>query len=238
KVRAVLGFAYPRTLKALERFVGLINYLQNTIPHAAQLVAPLQALKTDLLKPAPFKGRLRKTYAVRTAVPDPTPEQKRAFELCKAAVALNPKQHHFNSDHHVYVYIDASKEFGFAAVGLQSPRPIEGYPTPDNANIIFNLSKRLTKAELNYWITELEIAGLCWFIIRARHVIESVKHRVTIFTDHKAIGDLLDAISMKSSSLVRQNQRLVRACLFLNQFKFDLKYVPGHLNVLADALSR
>ncbi|RPA70606.1 hypothetical protein BJ508DRAFT_200224, partial [Ascobolus immersus RN42] len=75
----------------------------------------------------------------------------------------------------------------------------------------------LTKAELNYWITELEIAGLCWFIIRARHIVESVTHRITIFTDHKAIGDLLDAISMKSSSLVRQNQRLVRACLFLNQ---------------------
>ncbi|RPA71287.1 hypothetical protein BJ508DRAFT_218201, partial [Ascobolus immersus RN42] len=44
KIRAVETFEYPRTVKALEKFVGLVNYLGNTIPHAAQLVAPLQDL--------------------------------------------------------------------------------------------------------------------------------------------------------------------------------------------------
>ncbi|RPA71417.1 hypothetical protein BJ508DRAFT_336051 [Ascobolus immersus RN42] len=68
--------------------------------------------------------------------------------------------------------------------------------------------------------------------------MESVQKKVTVFTDHKCIGDLLKATTMKSTSLVRQNQRLVRACLFLNQYSFDLRYVPGHLNFLADALSR
>lgn len=97
KVRAVESFVYPTTLKQLEKFVGLVNYLADTIPHAAQLVAPLQTLKTSLLKPAPYKGKQRRMFSMKTPLPSPTPEQLEAFNHCKAAVALNPKLHHFNS---------------------------------------------------------------------------------------------------------------------------------------------
>lgn len=129
-------FAYPKTLKALEKFVGLINYLANTIPHAAQLVAPLQTLKTTLLKLAGLaKGKHRKMYSMHTMVPPPTPEQLSAFNCCKAAVALNPKMLHFNSTYYLYVYMDASYDYGFAAVGLQSPCKLSDYPTPENAKI-------------------------------------------------------------------------------------------------------
>lgn len=97
KVRAVETFLYPTTLKALETLVGFINYLADTIPQAAQLVAPLQTLKTELLKPAPYKGRQRCLYSMKTPIPAPTPEQQLAFDRRKAALTLNPKLQHFNS---------------------------------------------------------------------------------------------------------------------------------------------
>lgn len=240
KVAAIEAFSFPSSLKQLEQFIGLILYLGNTIPHAAQLLHPLQTLKTSLLKKAPYKGKARRQYSAHTQLPSPSEAEERSFRLCKAAVAESTKLHHMNSSHHTYIYVDGSKDFGFGAVALQRSQPLQHgeYPNPSNANILWYQSKRLTQAERNYWPTELEVAALVWIVRQARHILESVDHEVVIYTDHKSIEDLRAAISMKSTSTVRQNLRLVRAALFLNQYRFTLQYVPGHLNVLADALSR
>lgn len=105
---------------------------------------------------------------------------------------------------------------------------------PQNAQVLWYLSKRLSKAELNYWPTELEVAALVWIVRGARHTIESIAHPVTIYIDHRSIEDLRKAISLKSTNAVRQNLRLTRAALYLNQYHFNLEYIPGPQNVLAD----
>lgn len=209
KTAAVEQFTFPHSLKQLESFVGLILYLGDTIPHAAQLLAPLQALKNLKLKGAPCKGRQRHMYANTMMLEEPTAAQTKAFELCKVAVAQAPRLHHFNSSHYTYIYVDGSKDFGFGAIVMQSPHQIEGYRTPQQCNILWYVSKRLSTAKQNYWPTELEIAALVWIVRQARHILESVEHQVVIFTDHKDIEDLRNAISLKSSNTVRTNLRLV-----------------------------
>ena len=56
KLRAVKYLTYPKTLGALEYYLGLTGYLRNYIHFYAQLAVPLQAFKTSLLHDAPISG--------------------------------------------------------------------------------------------------------------------------------------------------------------------------------------
>ena len=56
KLRAIRHLTYPETLGVLEYYLGLTGYLRNYIHFYAQLAAPLQALKTSLLRDAPISG--------------------------------------------------------------------------------------------------------------------------------------------------------------------------------------
>lgn len=49
KLKTIRHFIYPEILEALEYYFDLIGYLQNYIHMYAQLVTPLQALKTSVL---------------------------------------------------------------------------------------------------------------------------------------------------------------------------------------------
>lgn len=55
KLRAINLLNYPEILSALKYYLGLIGYLRNY----AQLAAPLQALKSSLLRDAPISGQQR-----------------------------------------------------------------------------------------------------------------------------------------------------------------------------------
>lgn len=50
KLRAIKLLNYPKTLGALKYYLGLTSYLRNYIHFYTQLAAPLQALKTSLLR--------------------------------------------------------------------------------------------------------------------------------------------------------------------------------------------
>jgi hypothetical protein len=78
-----------------------------------------------------------------------------------------------------------------------------------------NLSKQLNKHEVHYWPTELEIAGIVWSVQKLRHLIEGFA--VTkVITDHKPAADILMSKTLKTSSSVRQNLRLIRASQFIS----------------------
>src|SRR5579859_1718537 len=100
------------------------------------------------------------------------------------------------------------------------------------------LSRMVNKHERNYWPTELEIAGIIWTMQKVRHLIEGAAP-VKIYTDHKSAEDIMDMTTLRSSSAVRQNLRLIRASQFVSQYpNVNVVYRRGKDNVNADALSR
>jgi hypothetical protein len=100
------------------------------------------------------------------------------------------------------------------------------------------LSKQLNKHEIHYWPTKLEIAGIVWAVQKLRHLVEGVP-AIKIFTDHKAAEDILSSTTLKTSSSVRQNLRLIRASQFISQYpNITVIHRPEKDHVNADALSR
>ncbi|CEN62173.1 hypothetical protein ASPCAL08811 [Aspergillus calidoustus] len=111
-------------------------------------------------------------------------------------------------------------------------------PTPDQVEPIIFLSRSLSKAEKNYWPTEMEVAGIVWALRKLRHMVEASPETV-IYTDHSATVNIAQSTSLSTSNVDRLNLRLVRASQYFHQFR-NLRFFhkPGKTHIVPDALSR
>lgn len=97
-----------------------------------------------------------------------------------------------------------------------------------NMKPIAYASRPLNKAERNYPTIQKELVAIVWAIKYFRPYLYG-KH-FTILTDHKP---LIYLFGMRDPS-----SRLVKFRLILEEYSFDIKYIKGQENVIADALSR
>ncbi|KAL7917960.1 hypothetical protein ACQKWADRAFT_265557 [Trichoderma austrokoningii] len=100
------------------------------------------------------------------------------------------------------------------------------------------LSRQLSKAETRYKPTELEVACLVWTCKKLRTLIQSCQTPAIVLTDHLATKGIVNHTTMTTSSLVKANQRLMAASIYLSQYKLDVHHIPGKKNLVPDALSR
>jgi hypothetical protein len=236
KSDAVARIPFPATLAQLEYFIGLTNWNRHLVPYYAQRVAPLQACKTALLKPAPLTKRARKIYAAKTPVPkDDVLVQ--AFEDLKEALASRPRLHHFEDGRPIYAFLDTSREYGTGLAVYQLTGDPDTYCKTRLVPLHF-LSKRLTPAEANYWPTDMELSGLVWSTKKLRPYME--RSFVWFVTDHKPNVDIFDMKSLQTSSTSRSNLRLQTWGIYLSQFwgRMQVVYSKGAQLDCPDALSR
>lgn len=90
------------------------------------------------------------------------------------------------------------------------------------------VSRLLKEHEMSYSISELELLAMHFGITKLRHFLQGTHFIVK--TDHQALVFLRTA--------VLTSPRLARLTLALQEFSYDVEYVPGWKNYLADALSR
>lgn len=217
KVQAISEWPMPNTVYDVRSFLGLTNYFRKFIQGYAVLARPL----TDLLKgldKSEQKGKSRrydssshKTLGVRWSQ-----ECEQSFIQLKAALTSAP----------VLVLPDFNKPFelvcdaasvhppGIGAVLLQQGHPVAFY------------SRKLSKAEENYTIQELEMLAVICALKEFRCYLHGAEF--TIVTDHEP-NVYLDTMQL--------NRRRARWLETTACFNYRWVYRPGRLNV-ADPLSR
>jgi hypothetical protein len=180
RAEAVQKLNFPKTLQQLESFIGAANYNRSHIAYYAALIAPLEQLKRELLRDSPKKGSPRKRFTAKCSLDNPTRAQKMSFEAVKEAMAGPNTLIHYDSSIPLVIRMDASKERGYGAMITQIP--VWSFPEDRQAGTVLDptaerydhtlerpvcfLSKRLNRHEMNYWPTELEVAGLVWTVRR------------------------------------------------------------------------
>jgi len=92
------------------------------------------------------------------------------------------------------------------------------------------ISKSLNATERNYEIYDKEMLAVIRCLEVWRHYLEGAKLKFKIWTDHKNLQYF-----MASQKL---NQKQARWVLYLLQFSFTLKHIPGKSMGKADGLSR
>ena len=241
KIQAITDLKFPETLRDLEIFLGLTGWLRSSIPRYAQLASPLQARKTMLTKGlGNGKGPARKRSATRVLFYAPTEAELDSFRKLKQAFESPTFLAHYDSTRPLFVDIDASKSFGFAAIVYHHKhnRIADKLVRTDVQPILF-LSRCLNTAEHNYWPTELEIAAIVWVVKKTRHMIESnQKPPVIVYTDHSAAVPISKQTTLNTTSTDKLNLRLIRASQYLSSFNLELRHKAGKSNTVPDALSR
>ncbi|GAN05320.1 conserved hypothetical protein, partial [Mucor ambiguus] len=148
-------------------------------------------------------------------------EQEAAFQALKQQLAQLPllKQPDFERTFHLYC--DAANTAGIAVVLCQH---YQETPYP-----LSFASRALTAAERNYTVRELEALAIVFGIQKHRMYLE--RRKFFVYTDHSSLQWLLNSNQDKQP-------RLWRWCLMLQSYDFEVKYIPGTTNHVADALSR
>lgn len=206
KVAAILALKPPKNVKDLRRVLGIIQFYRDIWEKRTSLLAPL----TDLVAECGTTKKKRKP--LRPWRWDSIHED--AFQKIKEIIARDVVLAYPDYEQEFVIYTDAStKQLG--GVITQNNRPIAFF------------SRKLTKAQTKYTVTELELLSICETLKEFKGMLLGMKVRV--MTDH---------INLTSKNLGLDSDRVLRWRLLLNEFDVQIDYIKGEHNTVADAISR
>lgn len=143
------------------------------------------------------------------------PEYQAAFNKLKLLVTTDP----------ILVYPDFKKKFVLTTDA--SNFAIGAVLSQDNRAVCY-ASRTLNEHEVKYSTIEKELLAIVWATKYFRPYLFG--HKFTIRTDHKPLQWL--------HNLKEPNSKLQRWKIKLEEFNFDIEYLSGRENKVADALSR
>ncbi|KAJ3475069.1 hypothetical protein NLI96_g12079 [Meripilus lineatus] len=150
------------------------------------------------------------------------PIHQKCFDSIKALACKTPILRPIDPkiDETIWVICDASNS-GVGAVYGQGP----DWQTCRPAGF---MSKKLTNAQHSYRVFEFELIAIIEALLKWEDKL--LGQKFTVVTDHKALTFMKE--------IPRLNSRQTRWMEFLQRFSYNIKYVEGHLNKVADSLSR
>lgn len=144
-----------------------------------------------------------------------TEEFIKAFETCKLILCNEPILIHPDFSKLFTLTTDASN-YAIGAVLSQEGKPV------------CYASRTLNPNEVNYSVTEKELLAIVWSIRYFRPYLFGRHFKIK--TDHKPLKWL--------ESLKEPNSKLVRWKLLLSEYDYEIDYINGKENKVADSLSR
>lgn len=211
------------SVKKIKSFLGMVFFYQSFILRCSAIAKPLFSLTAA---PKRRGKHLRNQKAAGTfrklTQADWTPACEEAFEKLKSELINCAVMAHPDFNKPFILSVDASLD-GVGAVLSQLP---DG---ENKARPVAFASKTLSKSQQRYPAHRLEFMALKWGITeKFSHWLKG--HKFTVWTDNNPLSHVLT-----KPKLDAYEQRWVAK---LSAYDFDLKYIPGPKNVVADALSR
>lgn len=207
----------------IRSFLGMVLFYQHFIPACSRIAKPLYALTAGQkrkIKGGHGRGRPG-TYRQLTPQ-DWTPECEAAFEKLKEVLLDCVVLAHPDFERPFILSTDASTD-GLGAVLSQVPAG------EVRARPVAFASKSLSRSQAKYPAHRLEFLALKWAACdKFSHWLKG--HQFTVWTDNNPLTYILTKPKLDACE-----QRWVSK---LAPYNFDIKYVPGRLNVVADTLSR
>ena len=146
-----------------------------------------------------------------------TDEAEDSYETVMSLLRDCPTLYFLDSHSPIHLYTDASDK-GFGAYLCQVVN--------DQERPIAFLSKSISASQKKWYTNEKEAYAIYWAFVELKHLIEHRKF--TLHTDHR---NLLYIVEDNSQKVATWKQ-------LISQYNFDIEYIKGELNEVADSLSR
>lgn len=225
KIEAVTTWPMPTNLKTLQSFLGFCGYYRRFIQNYSAIVRPM----TELTKGyAPTQKRNKSSLSVdKVYLKESEPFGERWDESCTDAfhkiiycLTHAPVLAFANPQKPYILHVDASLK-GLGAVLYQEH--------PEGLLPVAFASRKLSTAERNYPIHQLEFLSLKWAVVDKFHDY-LYGARFTVRTDNNPLTYVLSTAKLNAVG-----HRWLAA---LSTYEFDVQYRPGRQNIDADLLSR
>lgn len=211
RVEPILNCTLPKTIKELQRFLGLLNYYRRNVKHAAHIQAPLNEM---------LKGNKNKNIQLEW-----TEEQREVFEACKKQLADAALLAHPDPYAQLVLFTDASN----TAIGASLNQFKNSEETKEIEPLAF-FSAKLSTAQQKWSTFDRELYAIYAAIRHFKHMLEG--RHFTVFTDHRP----LTYVFLQKAD--KYSPRQLRHLDYIGQFTTDIQFVKGADNVPADMLSR
>jgi transposase InsO family protein len=162
KTKAILNWNPPVDGKAMQRFLGAVNWNRSFSHEFAELTAPLEEHRND--KEIQW-----------------TPELLNAFDKVKKLIASNLKLRHVDWSKTIYLTTDVSLIAGGAWLGQMDENQV--------IQPVLCISKKLTPTQRRWSTTKRELWMLMWSMQKLRHYL--LGRRFVARVDHKPLVSMM-----------------------------------------------
>ena len=258
KLIVIFKLRFSRTLKDLEIYLNMIEWLRDYVSYYVQKSDVLKKRKIMLLKVSSSNvDRIRKNFSKRTSILDSTKTKTNSYRQLQDSFnrfnwlvyqdfnrVLYVDVDEFRKNFDVMMYHlknDNDKQSLFNNVDLKNAFEIKLSSTSfkrKNVESIMFLSRMLTFVEEKYWFIELKMIDLIWLMKRIKHLIETFKHVTIIYIDYVVNSFITRQIKLIISNVNKLNMKLIRVSIYLSQFRLNVRYKLDKSHIIFDALSR
>ena len=205
---------FPKSKKALQRYLGFLNYYRNYIPRLSEKLTPFfKLLKNDA------------KVMVTPDLLEQFTEINKALDRCCELALKQPLP-----NKQIALMTDAS----FSAAGyavLIEDDPMEKYSSTRKAFApVAYGSKTFSPAQLKMSIYAKEFLAIFFAFKEFGHIFWGTPQPVIILTDNKSVTRFFQTKIIPPT--------LWNACDYVIQFNFTIAHIPGKNNTAADYLSR
>ena len=205
---------FPKSKKALQRYLGFLNYYRNYIPRLSEKLVPFfQLLKKD------------EKVLVTTELIEQFNEINRDLDRCTQLALRQPLP-----NRQLVLMTDASfTAAGYAILTEDDPNQKFTSTKKSYAPIAYG-SKTFTPSQLKMSIYAKEFLAIYYAFKEFGHIFWGTPKPVIILTDNKSVTRFFQTKIIPPP--------LWNACDFVIQFNFTIAHIPGKNNTAADYLSR
>jgi transposase InsO family protein len=218
KVQKVLDWPFPADCRALQSFLGIVNYLRSHLYHLSTIEEPLNKARAN-------------QEAFEREITNNRPAMESAFKTIKQAIATIPLLRYPKMDRPFHVAPDASRTgLGAVLYQLSDEQEDTGDTSICADNIVMIASRSLTAYERNYGVFKLELLAVVFALEQFKDFLYGSPFH--LHSDHRALMYVLDGKSRKNHPTI--NGWIAQ----LQDFTFTIDHTVGLLNILPDCLSR
>ena len=244
KLKIIVKFRFSRTLRQLEIYLSLIDWLRNYIVHYVDIFKSLQNRKIELLRHDFVDENQRRVYFTKTFLTNSTKTKLIVYNRLQTILVKSSYLIHVDIKRQLFIDLNINKKFDMKIMLYYVKEVFFKNLSSENFSLkhviesILFFNRFITLTKFKYWLTKLEIARIVWILRKIRHIVEISSRKIIIYIDYESALEIVTQIILIITFIDKLNLRLIRISNYIQRFNLEIRHKSDKQHIIFDALSR